>query len=247
MRIKYKEPYWVKFSWDLSNHHDDQYVTKFDKNDNMSFFEFQHEKKFIINCEFAIPEGAKSDYFSMIYGKPGKNMGLTYCADKKTMSFEFWTTKKMDNDLFHYIPIKNIDQEQLQNGIVITIIRDENEIKTFINYKENVNEKFDEDLIDDYRWTGLFMGCSNPGAAVTEHRYYGEVEMKYFTILKDISDIEIAKELHQTESEKIITKHYYKNILCLYDFKLSNNLGIFYDESKYNNFLEKVPNKFLLK
>lgn len=247
MRIKYKEPYWVKFSWDLSSHHDDQYVTKFDKQDNMAFFEFQHEKKFIIDCEFSIPKNAKTDYFSMIYGKPGKNMGLTYCAEKKTMSFEFWTTKNLDDDIFHYIPIRNINSEELERGITVTIIRNDNEIRTFVNYKENQVEKFDEDLIDDYKWTGLFLGCSNPGASVTEHRYYGEVELKYFSIIKGSSDIETALDIHKTETDKIVSKDYYKNILCLYDFKLSNNLGIFYDESKYNNFLEKVPIKFLLK
>jgi hypothetical protein len=213
----------------------------------MSFFEFQHENQFIINCEFSIPKDAKSDYFSMIYGKPGKNMGLTYCNEKKTMSFEFWTTKNLDNDVFHYIPIKGITTEDLEKGVVITVIRDFNEIKTYINFKENVIEKFEEDLIDDYKWTGLFLGCSNPGASVVEHRYYGEVEMKYFTIIKGVSDIKIVEELYNTEIEKIVSKYYYKNIICLYDFNLSNNLGIFYDESKYNNFLEKVPSKFLLK
>lgn len=27
MRIKYKHPYWAKYVWDLSEHHDNQYVT----------------------------------------------------------------------------------------------------------------------------------------------------------------------------------------------------------------------------
>ncbi len=31
MKIKYKEPYWLKYKWDISTHHDNQYVTKHDK------------------------------------------------------------------------------------------------------------------------------------------------------------------------------------------------------------------------
>jgi hypothetical protein len=31
MKIKYKQPYWIKFMWDLSNHHENQYVTEFNK------------------------------------------------------------------------------------------------------------------------------------------------------------------------------------------------------------------------
>ena len=34
MKIKYKEPYWLKYKWDITNHHDNQYVTIFDKEKN---------------------------------------------------------------------------------------------------------------------------------------------------------------------------------------------------------------------
>ena len=37
MKVKYKEPYWVKFQWDLSEHHDNQFVTDFDKTENPIF------------------------------------------------------------------------------------------------------------------------------------------------------------------------------------------------------------------
>ena len=33
MKVNYGEPYWVKFKWDLSNHHNNQYVTEFNKLD----------------------------------------------------------------------------------------------------------------------------------------------------------------------------------------------------------------------
>ena len=59
MRIKYKHPYWVKYSWDLSEHHDNQYVTIFDKEKNYNIYDFQHKEKFIITTNFTIKEKYK--------------------------------------------------------------------------------------------------------------------------------------------------------------------------------------------
>ena len=39
MKINYKEPYWLKFNWDISNHHENQYVTNFDKIENMKSYD----------------------------------------------------------------------------------------------------------------------------------------------------------------------------------------------------------------
>ena len=72
------------------------------------------------------------------------------------------------------------------------------------------------------------------------------MDIEYFTILTRTSDINLAKELYETELHKISIKEYYNDILCLYDFKTINNLGIVYDESKNCNFLEKVPKEFIL-
>ena len=59
-------------------------------------------------------------------------------------------------------------------------------------------------------------------------------------------DIQEAKDLYETESDKILNKTYYDDILCLYDFNTINNLGIVYDESKYTHFMERVPDEFIL-
>ena len=52
MKINYKEPYWLKFNWDISNHHENQYVTNFDKIENKKFNDFLHEDSYIITCNF---------------------------------------------------------------------------------------------------------------------------------------------------------------------------------------------------
>lgn len=244
MRIKYREPYWVKFNWDLSNHHENQYVTEFNKNENLIFREFQHNEKFIITCRFKIEEDYKFDPISMIFGKPGKNMGLTYNSNENVVAFEFWTKGEIE-DKFNYLLVEKLTEIDLKNGVTITIIKNKNTFTVYKNYKKNNLIEFENELIDDYRESGLFIGCSNPGTTVPEHRYHGEVDLEYFSIINNVNKIDIAKDLHKSKVIDLTNKNYYRDILCLYDFKTISNLGIVYDESKHTNFMEKVPNELI--
>ena len=54
MKIKYKEPYWVKFEWEIDEHHDNQYVTSFDKTENKIFNQLFHKNEFLITINFKI-------------------------------------------------------------------------------------------------------------------------------------------------------------------------------------------------
>ena len=40
MKIEYRQPYWIKFEWDIKEHPDDQYVTEFNKHNNNDFTNF---------------------------------------------------------------------------------------------------------------------------------------------------------------------------------------------------------------
>jgi hypothetical protein len=104
---------------------------------------------------------------------------------------------------------------------------------------------FDNNLVDDYKETSLFLGCSSPDCDSEKHRYYGEVDMNHFSILSRESDIEKGKELYHSEIHNLLIRYFYDDILCYYDFKTINNLGIVYDESKNTNFLEKVPSEYV--
>jgi hypothetical protein len=55
----------------------------------------------------------------------------------------------------------------------------------------------------------------------------------------------MGEELYKSEIHNLLIRKYYDDILFLYDFKTINNLNIVYDESKNNNFLEKVPEKYI--
>ena len=46
MIINYKEPYWIKYEWDLSDHKDDQYVTNFNKTESEKISNLFHQSKY---------------------------------------------------------------------------------------------------------------------------------------------------------------------------------------------------------
>jgi hypothetical protein len=247
MHIDYKKPYWIKFQWDLSNHHDNQYVTEFNKVDNDIFKNFLHESQYIITCKFRIKKDYKTDKICMVFGKPGKNMGLSYNTESGVLAFEFWTVNQGEkDDNFHFLAFNYMTREEIENGVTVSIVRDGYKFAIYKDFEKVNIEKFKTNLIDDYKHSGLFIACSNTGTYVPEHRYYGEMDLDYFAVLNNTSDIEEAKDLYQTENEKILNKTYYDDILCLYDFKTINNLGIVYDESKYTHFMELVPEEFIL-
>lgn len=246
MKIKYKEPYWVKFQWDLDEHHDNQYVTNFDKSENRAFNYFLHKENYIITCNFKIKKHYKKDDISMVFGKPGKNLGLSFNNDTNQLCFEFWTKgDKNKEDVYNNLLFKTVSLKEIESGITISIVRKGNEFFSYKNFEYDNEIMFDNNLVDDYKDTSLFLGCSSPDCDSEKHRYYGEVDMNHFSILSRESDIEKGKELYHSEIHNLLIRNFYDDILCYYDFKTINNLGIVYDESKNTNFLEKVPSEYV--
>ena len=97
MIINYRQPYWIKFQWDLSSHHENQYVTEFNKSENQSLTDFFYNENFIITCNFKIEDKYEGEDIRMIFGKSGKNMGLRYNKPQGELCFEFWTTTESED------------------------------------------------------------------------------------------------------------------------------------------------------
>lgn len=246
MRIKYKEPYWAKFMWEVDSHHDNQYVTSFDKIENRELKNFLLKSEYAITVSFKIKKIYKKDDISMIFGKPGKNLGLSYNESSKTMAFEFWTDEQ-EEDKFYFLPLLETNENEIDNGITITIVRDGNKMILYKNFIENNSIEFNGNLIHDYTENSLFIGCSSPECASDKHRYHGEIDISLFSIILKNTNIETIEDyLKPNEVHVLPFKKCYDNILCYYDFKTINNIGIVYDESKNLNFLEKVPSDFVL-
>lgn len=246
MRIKYKEPYWAKFTWEVDSHHDNQYVTSFDKIENRELKNFLLKSEYAITVSFKIKKIYKKDDISMIFGKPGKNLGLSYNESSKTMAFEFWTDEQ-EYDKFYFLPLLETNENEIDNGITITVVRDGNKMILYKNFIENNSIEFNGNLIHDYTENSLFIGCSSPECASDKHRYYGEIDISLFSIILKNTNIETIEDyLKPNEIHVLPFKKCYDDILCYYDFKTINNIGIVYDESKNLNFLEKVPSDFVL-
>jgi hypothetical protein len=244
MKINYKEPYWIKFEWDLSSHHENQYVTEFNKTNNNSLNDFLFEKDFIISCEFNIDKDYKRDEICMLYGKPGKNIGLSYNTQTKTTAFEFWTTSDPE-DTFNMCVFKNVTEKDIEEGVILSVVRNENDIILYKNFVEDNRLTFNGEFIEDYKIPGFFIGCSSPECEGEKQRYYCEMDIKHLSIVTSTSNIENINELYQLDVCEILKSEIYNNIICYYDFKNINNLGIVYDESKNTNFLEKVPKEYI--
>jgi hypothetical protein len=244
MKIIYKEPYWVKFEWEMSEHHDNQYVTLFDKKENEIFYDFLHKEKYIITVNFKIRSHYMKDDICMVFGKPGKNLGLSYNQDSKTTAFEFWTTNDKD-DKFNMAIFKTVTVKEIEKGVTLSIIRNKNKIILYKNFELDSEYEFDGELIEDYKKSAFFLGCSNPDIDSEKHRYYCEMDINHLSFISRHYDIETAKELYESEIHNLPVRKYYKDILFYYDFKFTNNLGIIYDESSNNNFLERVPVEYI--
>jgi hypothetical protein len=233
MIINYKEPYWIKYEWDLNEHKDHQYVTEFNKSESEKISNLFHQLEYSINIEFKLDKDLESDNIFCIFGKPGKNFGLTYNHEADTLALEFWTeaTTKVADDEFHYLPFHGVNYDEISNGIVITIVRKNDEFIIYKNFEKVGEIDFDKNLIDDYRTEGLYLGTGNPGTEVPEHRYHGSVDIDNLLFVEDTNNLNKIDE--------------YNKVIFNYDFNTVNNQGIIYDNSKNTYFVEKVPTEFI--
>jgi hypothetical protein len=237
MKINYKQPYWMKFTWEIDEHPDDQYVTEYNKKLNETFDEFFYEDEFSIHIDFRIEEDFLLDENFMLFGKPSKNIGLVYSQKENHLFFIYRI--KGENDKIISVP--NIQIDELKTGISVTIIRKKNKFIIYKNLEEVGYQEFEGNLCDNHRDTAFYLGCSSNSLNNSpENKWYGEMDIKTFFILENISDIETVRLYVNNPVFKFPTYNTYANLLCYYDFNISNNLGIIYDESSNKNFLELI-------
>jgi hypothetical protein len=246
MNILYKQPYWIKYKWDLSYHDDNQYVTPFNKEQNLELNNCFHQKKWTLNVFFKLIPNSFTDKIFCIIGKPGKNMGITFNTESESLAFEFWTKVPKKDDQFNWVGFYGITKSDLENlDLVLSVVRENNKILLYKNYDLINEQEFEGELIDDYKEEGIIIGAGNPGTFVEEHRYFGQFDIKHLSFIKNKTDINFALETFTTPVEKLLNKSHYNDILFLFDFKHKNNFNIILDESKNNNFMEKLPLEFL--
>jgi len=245
MTINYREPYWIKFQWDLSSHHENQYVTEFNKSENQQLTNFFYNENFIITCNFKIGDDYDGEDTRMVFGKSGKNMGLRYNKQQQELCFDFWTTSEPE-DCYNNVVFKTVTKEDIENGVTVSIIRNDNRITIYKNFIEDNYIDFDNDFIEDYKRSGLFVGCGNPSPHPESFGGFTKLDINHLSFITKTSNIKDSKSIYEKETDVILKNRFYDDIVCLYDFQTINNLGIVYDESKNANFLEKVPKEYII-
>ena len=227
MKINYKEPYWVKYEWDLDENKDNQYVTEFNKKDSAKIHNLFHQNKYALTVEFKLNKKYKSDDIYCIFGKPGKNFGLTYNKEADILALEFWTqgSTKVSDDEFHYVKFYDTHYKDLKDWINITIIRNEDEFIVYKNFERNNDKDFAKNL--------------------PEHRYHGSFDIKKMHFVEDVIDIDVIKKISETKASDLNKLKEYKNIIFNHEFDTVNNEGIVFDNSENTYFAEKIPTFFV--
>lgn len=254
MKIEYKKPFWVKYKWEMNDFDDSQlhfvknpFVTPFNKSDSNIVSNFVYEDSFSILCGFSIKNDAKKDTKAGIFGKAGQNFGLNFDYSIDSLVFEFRTINTNQEVKFHCIIMDEVNSKMIESGVTILVIKNDNK---FIFYNGNdiiKTYEYDGDpLIEEYRDSPLYVGCLNPGAKDEKDRCHSEIEVSHLSIIKNNHSNVTATSLLNSEYYNLPMTDYYDDILCCYDFKLINNYGNVFDNSKYSHFLEIVPKEYVL-
>jgi hypothetical protein len=194
--------------WEIDEHPDDQYVTEYNKKLNNTFDEFFYEDEFSIHIDFRIEQDFLLDENFMLFGKPSKNIGLVY-NQKENHLFFIYRIKAEDNKI---ISLPNIQIDELKTGISVTMIRKKNKFIIYKNLEEVESQEFEGNLCKEYRDTALYLGCSSNSVENSpENKWYGEMDVKLFFILENISEIEVVKNFVKISPEKFPTYKNYKN------------------------------------
>ncbi len=254
MKIDYKQPYWIKYKWEMKEFDDSQlvfvknpFVTPYNKSDANEVSNFLYNEYFSIACKFKIDNDFTKDVKAGVYGKSGQNFGLNFDYSIDSLVFEFRTVSKENEIDFHCIIIDEVDSKSINDGVTILVIKNKNEIVIYQNSTIVSKYEYNGDpFIEDYRNTPIYIGCLNPGAKDKKDRCHSEIDIEHFSIISNNNSIEEALSLIDSDFHTLPMKSYYRDILCLYDFELINNYGNIFDNSKYSNFLELVPKEYVV-
>jgi MoaA/NifB/PqqE/SkfB family radical SAM enzyme len=148
-------------------------------------------------------------------GMPGMNFGISYDYDVDTFVFEYWTKNKDGKCKFHCHKDFHINQNDIENGLIITIQYDKEKMNftLYHNFIPFFDIDLDDPLIDEYNNQALYFGAHNPDTEQVRHRCFTEMEMKHFSIFDGIVDIDEVEKFYSNKNNRT------DNLICYFDFK----------------------------
>ena len=198
MLIEYKKPWLLELNKDDNTGDKNPLVT----NSTTTTIEFKVEKLY------------ESDKIGFL-GMPGKNFGISYDYDVDTFVFEYWTKGNDGKDNFHCFKDFHINQNDIENGLIITIQYDKEKMNftLYHNFIPFFDVDLDEPLIEDYSKQALYFGAHNPDTEQLRHRCFTEMEITHFSIFDGIVDIDIVEKFYSNKNNRT------DNLICYFDFK----------------------------
>jgi len=229
MIIEYRNPYWIKYEWDIKTIQEGKIVKK----DNFELQNVLFKENYSIICNFKINEDYLKDEKAGVFGKAGQNFGLNFDSKIDSLVFEFRTNNKSPK--FHCLIFDKIKSEDISKGLNMVITRNKNTFSFFIEGQLIKEYNFHDELIDDYKNSPFFLGALNPGAKDPKDRCYSQIDFNLFSIVENETSIEKLESINPKD----------ENVLCYYDFKRINIIKNVCDESNNYNFIELVPKEFI--
>jgi organic radical activating enzyme len=168
-----------------------------------------------ITIEFKVEKlHEDSDKIGFI-GMPGKNFGISYDYEVDTFVFEYWTQGKDGKDKFYCHKDFHINQNDIENGMIITIQYDKEKMNftLFHNFIPFFDVDLEYPLIDDYTNQALFFGAHNPDTEQVRHRCFTEMEMMHFSIFNGVEDIDVVEKFYSNKKNRT------DSLICYFDFK----------------------------
>ena len=148
-------------------------------------------------------------------GMPGMNFGISYDYDVDTFVFEYWTKNKEGKCKFHCHKDFHINQNDIENGLIITIQYDKEKMNftLYHNFIPFFDVDLDDPLIDEYNNQALYFGAHNPDTEQVRHRGFTEMEMTHFSIFNGIEDIDVVEKFYSNKKNRT------DSLICYFDFK----------------------------
>jgi hypothetical protein len=230
MTIEYKNPYWIKYEWDVGTIQNGSILKK----DNFGLQNILFKDKYSIICNFKIKEGYIKDEKAGIFGKAGQNFGLTFDSKIDSLVFEFRTNTESPE--FHCLIFDKIKFKDIKKGVNLIITKNKNSFGFYLNGKLKLMYAFNGTLIDEYKDAPFFLGALNPGAKDPKDRCYSQIDFNLFAIVENETNVNVLDKIKPNDNK----------VICYYDFKRINIIKNVCDESNNYNFMELVPKEYVI-
>ena len=147
-------------------------------------------RSYSLNISFKVERQYTQDQKIGFFGIPGKNFGISFDYEVEKFVFEYWTQKNDADPQFHCHKNYKINQNNLHNGLTISIIYEKNSyFELYHNFNLIDRIEVSDDLLINYNSEPIYFGCHNPSSLLESHRCFTEMELNHFSVYDGVMNI----------------------------------------------------------